>query len=97
MLLGGAVLLSAVGIIGTTDFEKLKSDKKKKSEFDTKLKKIEKKLEKRLKKIEDNLEDCCNISEGNKKYLELFCIFVSTFSISPIEIFINNILRSISI
>ena len=79
MLLGGAVLLSAVGIIGTTDFEKLKSDKKKKCKFDAKLKNLEKRFEKRLEKIENKLEDCCDVSEGNKKYLELLCIFVSTF------------------
>ena len=94
MLLGGAVLLSAVGIIGTTDFEKLKSDKKKKCKFDAKLKN----LEKRLEKNENNIKDCCDLSEGNKKYLRLFCIFVSTFSILPIEISINYIrIQSISI
>ena len=75
MLLGGAVFLSAVGIIGTTDFEKLKTLKKKKLGANSKLKE----LEKRLDKLEDNIEDCCDISHNNKKLLQLLCIFVSKF------------------
>ena len=86
LLLGGAVLLSAIGIIGTTDFEKLKSNKKKKCESDSKLKNFGKRLE----KIENNLEGCCDVSGENKKYLQFLCIFVSKFVISPIEICIKN-------
>ena len=75
--MGGAVLLTAIGIFGSTDFDKFKREKKMISEvestrFDE--------LEKRLREMEERIEEL----EGNRRNIEIFrliCIFVSNLEI----------------
>ena len=74
LLLGGAVLLSAIGIIGSTDFEKLEREKDDVSCCH--------KLDESIKMLKKDLEDCCDETKALREAIMKICVFVSSYVFS---------------